>query len=243
MTLMNESDRPPQVFSQQLAGTAWAGLKAFAIAFFSLTATGTVLAIISFFVLDSHSRWAAAIAAVVAVFEGIVTGALLGSRHATAAAAAHALGHLRLGGAAVRFVFERLLGVRDQMEPGDRGARLVEAGRKMPLAEAERLVTEKMDDLSKTAPAPGWLATKIRSKVLRAVEAITLSRFREADAQEGGVDLMRLKTELEATIDERLAAKFKSSLTLWTIVAVVGLPATVAAQTGFLLLRLRSHGW
>jgi hypothetical protein len=240
---MNESDRPPQAFSQQLTGTAWAGLKAFAIAFFSMTVAGIVLAIVSFLVLDSHSRWAAVIASVVAIFEGIVAGALLGGRHATAAAAAHALGHLRLGGAAVRFVFERLLRIRDQTDPGDRGARLVEAGRKMPLAQAERLVTEKIDDLSKTAPAPGWLAKKIRARVLSAVEAVTLSRFREADAREGGVDLVRLKTELEATIDERLAAKFKSSLTLWTIVAVVGLPATVAAQTGFLLLRLRSHGW
>jgi hypothetical protein len=42
-----------------------------------------------------------------------VAGSILGARHASAAAAARALGELRLGSAAVRFIFERILGVHD----------------------------------------------------------------------------------------------------------------------------------
>jgi hypothetical protein len=239
---MNDPAPAPQTFTPRLAGAAWAGLRAFAVAFFAMAAAGIVLAIISFFILDGHSRWAAVIGAIVAVFEGIVAGSILGGRHASAAAAAHALGRLRLGSTVVRFIFERILGINDQMTPGSRGARFVDTGKKMPLAQAERLLTQKFDDFTKTAPAPGWLAQKIRARVLGAVEKVTLSRCRKADAEEGGVDLLKLKTELEATIDERLVDKFKGGLTLWTVIAVVGLPAAVAAQTIIVLLWLRSHG-
>jgi hypothetical protein len=231
---------PPLDFRQRLAGAVYAALKAYALAFLAMTAAGVVLAVISFLVLDGDSRWAAVLAAGVAIVQGIVAGSILGARHASAAAAARALGELRLGSAAVRFIFERILGVHDEMAPGSRGERLVETGKKMPLAQAERLVSQKMDDLGKSSPARGWLARKMRSRLLGAVEGVTLNRCRETDAREDGIDLLRLKNELETTIDDRLIERFTSGLTLWTILAVVGLPVAVAAQTYVVLMWLRS---
>jgi hypothetical protein len=240
MDLRMTESPPPLDFRQRLAGAVYAALKAYAAALSAMTAAGMVLAAVSFAVLDGQSRWAAVLVAVFAVIQGIMAGAVLGARHASAAAATHALSELRLGSAAVRFVFERMLGIHDEMAPGGRGQRLVEAGKKMPLAQAERLVSQKMDDLGKSSPARGWLARKMRTRLLGAVEGITLNRFRETDARKDGIDLLRLKNELETTIDARLIERFRSGLTLWTILAVVGLPVAVALQTYVLLMWLRS---
>jgi hypothetical protein len=70
----------------------------------------------------------------------------------------------------------------------------------------------------------------------------TATRFREEQARHGGVDLAMLQSGLEESADEVLVDKVRAGTALWTIIVIVGLPVTVAAQTYILIALLHSHG-
>jgi hypothetical protein len=70
------------------------------------------------------------------------------------------------------------------------------------------------------------------------VRRYTLARFRQEGARYGGIDLLKLKDELEQTVDDALVQKVRSGLWLWTALVILGLPLVVAAQTGLMLALL-----
>ena len=52
----------------------------------------------------------------------------------------------------------------------------------------------------------------------------TLARFREEGAKHGGIDLLKVKEELEQTVDDKLVEKIRGGLRVWTILVAIGLP-------------------
>jgi hypothetical protein len=243
-----------------LTGLAWVALRSFAITILVLSVAGVALAALSYYFLREH-HWAyGVIAAAAALFESVTIGIVLGTKRAVVMAIAHGLAKLRLGGFVVGLVFERMLGVAEGKEFGERGGRVSQGLERLPLARADELLSGAVRDLTGEAEQGGWLRRKIRGMLLEAVRKYTLARFREEGAKHGGVDLLKLKEEreegakhggvdllklkeeLEQTIDEALVAKVRGGLRLWTILVIVGLPVVVAVQTWVLLMLLHARG-
>jgi hypothetical protein len=205
----------------------------------ALTAAGAALALVSFYFLRDRPGYAA-IVAVLALAEGVATGVVLGVKRAIVLALAHGLAELRLGRSLVRLVFERMPGVAPGEEAGERGGRIARGLERLPLARAERLLTEAVEDLAGAADdEAGWLRRKVRARLLALVQKYTLARFRDEGARHGGIDLRKVREDLEERIDGALVTKVRGGLRLWVVLAIIGLPVVVAAQTYVALALLK----
>jgi len=221
-----------------LARTAWIGARSFLGTFLILTGAGVALAVVSYYFLRDHP-WYGVIVAALAVVEGVGTGVVLGAKRAVVMAAAHALGTLRLGRALLRLTFEHLLGDVEGREPGERGGRVARGLERLPLAQAERLLSRAVGAAAGEADTGGWLRRALQARLLSMVQRYTLARFREDGARHGGVDLLRVRDEVEERVDEALVEKVRGGLRLWTALVILGLPAVVAAQTYVALALLK----
>jgi hypothetical protein len=213
-----------------LARAAWLAVRSFLGTLALLTAAGITLAAASGYALWDRPAYAL-IAAGIALLEGVGAGAVLGAKRAVVVALAYALGKLRLGRALVQLVFDHLLGDLEGQEPGERGGLVVRQLERLPLARAERLLGRAVRAAAGEARTGGWLRRAIRARLLALVGKYTLTRFRDEGARHGGVDLLRVKEELEGQIDVALVNKVRGGLRLWTVLVIVGLPVVVAAQT------------
>jgi hypothetical protein len=220
------------------AGLALVFLRSFVVTLLVVLAAGVLLAAASAYLLWDYPVYASVTAAC-AVAESLATGVLLGGKRAVVMALAHGLRSLKLGRAVVGLVFEHALGVSSDQTVGDRGGTLTRAVERLPLAQAERRLTSAVSQLL-GEPHGGWLRRRLQARLLRAVQRYTLARFREDGARHGGVDLARVQTELEATVDDRLTARLRHGLNLWTLLVLFGLPAAVFAQTYILLALLHA---
>jgi hypothetical protein len=225
-------------FGNGLARTALVAVRSFVGTLAVLTAAGVALAAVSYYFLRDHPVYAL-LAAALAVVEGVATGVVLGAKRALVMALAHALGALRLGRALVRLVFDRLLGVAEGRAPGERGRRVARGIERLPLAQAEQLLARAVRLTAGEADAAGWWRRAIGARLLSLVQKYTLARFREEGARHGGVDLFKVREELEQQIDESLVEKVRGGLRLWTVLAIVGLPGAVAVQTYLALALLK----
>jgi hypothetical protein len=225
-----------------LASLAWVAMRSFVGTVLVLTLVGVVLAGLSYCFLPEYHWIYGAIAIVVTLIESVTTGFVLGAKRAVAIAVAHGLGSLRLGGALVRLVFERMLGVAGGEEIGERGGRITRGLEGVPLAQADELLSGAVRDVTGDAAQGGWLRRTIRGRLLEAVRRYTLARFREEGAKHGGIDLLKVKEELEQTVDDALVRKVRGGLRLWTVLVIFGLPLVVAVQTCIIIMWLHSHG-
>jgi hypothetical protein len=230
-------------------GSLWSGgarlvlvaVRSFVGTVLVLAAAGAILALCSYLILKDTPAYAL-IAAVVALLEALATGVVLGGKRALVMALAHGLSALRLGRTTVRILFGILLGIADGDEFGARGGALARALERIPLAQAEErlnIAVKVMVRSQTDGGLRGWLRRKLQSKLLRFIRTYTLARFREQDVQEGGVDLVKVQTDLEEFIDVRLLAKLRSGLNVWTILVILGLPSAVLAQTYIVLALLK----
>jgi hypothetical protein len=221
-----------------LARLAWVAVRSFASTLFLVSAAGVALAAVSAYFLWDHPVYAL-VAAVVAVAQGVAAGMVLGAKRAVVMALAHGLGALRLGRSLVRLVFDRLLGVAEGQEAGERGGRVARGLERLPLARAEKLLRGVVQGLLGETGEGGWLRRTIRRRLLALVEKYTLARFREEAATSGGVDLLKVREDLEGRIDESLVRKVRGGLRLWTVLVIVCLPLAVAAQTYLVIALLK----
>ncbi len=221
---------------------AWVALRSFGGTLLVLTLAGGGLAGWSYFCLREQSGFYGALAAAVAFGESVAIGFLLGAKRAVVMALAHALGTLRLGRSMVQLVFERMLGGAGQAGFGERGGRVARGLERLPLAQADELLSNAVRAVTGDAEQGGWVQRKIQARLLEAVRTYTLARFREEGARQGGIDLFKVQAELEQMVDEALVQKVRGGLRLWTVLVVVGLPLVVAVQTSVLLLLLHSRG-
>lgn len=223
-----------------LAGLAWVALRSFLGTVLVLTLAGIVLAGLSYYFLREHHRLYGMIAVAVALAESVAAGVVLGANRAVVTALAHGLRTLRLGRLLVRLVFDRMLGVDGGEAFGERGGRLAHGLERLPLAQAEARLTAAIQAVTGDAGQGGWLRRKLQARLLEGVRTYTLTRFREEGTQQGGVDLVKVREELEPTVDDALVRKVRGGLRLMTVLVVLALPGIVAIQTWVIIMLLHS---
>jgi hypothetical protein len=224
-----------------VTGLALVALRSFLGTFLIVSVAGAFLAAISAYFLRHHPLYAS-IAAAVAVAESVTSGILLGSKRAIVMTLVHSILSLQLGRAIVRLVFERL-GVNAGQEFGNRGGAIAQVAERLPLAQAESRLTAVANHLlvgRASEGGSGWLSRRVQARLLWMVQRYTLARFREERTRYGGVDLVKVRDELEVTIDNRLISKLRVGLNLWTALVILGLPAAVFAQTYLLIALLNA---
>lgn len=218
-----------------LTSLVWVAVRSFLLTLLVATSAGVVLAALSYVFLREHHWSYGMLAVVAAIGESVAIGVVLGGKRALATAIAHALGGLRLGRSLVRLIFERMLSIDDQAEPGERGRLMVRGLERLPLAQADDLLSRAVRAVTGEIGQGGWLRGKVQRRLLDAVGKYTLARFREEGAKHGGVDVLKVKDELEQTIDDTLARKVRGGLRYPTALAVIGLPLLVAFQTWLIM--------
>jgi hypothetical protein len=173
------------------------------------------------------------VAFVAAFAESVAAGVFLGGKRAMAIV--HALGVLRLGRSLVRLIFERMLRIDEDGDIGQRGGRIARGIERLPLARAEELLTRAVQAVTGDTAQSGWLRRKVQGRLLNTVGKYTLARFREDAAEHGGIDLLKLKDELEQTVDDALMRRFRGGFRTVTVLVMLGLPLLVAIQTWVIL--------
>jgi hypothetical protein len=224
-----------------LAKLAWVAIRSFVGTLFVFTLAGIVLAGLSYYFLREKEWFYGVIAVVVALIESVATGIVLGAKRAMVMAAAHGLGELQLGRSLVGLIFDRMLGVGGGGEVGERGGVITRSVERLPFAQADELLSGAVRGVTGEAQG-GWLRRKIQGRLLEGVRKYTLARFREEGTRHGGIDLLKMKQELEDTVDAALIRKVRGGLRLWTTLVIIGLPAVVAAQTWFIIMLIHAKG-
>jgi hypothetical protein len=222
-----------------LASLAWVAVRSFLGTLSLFLLAGLVLAGVSFYLLQEANLWYALLGAVLAVAEGLTIGVILGGKRAGIMALAHGLRRLGLGRVAVGLIFDRLLGMSEGEAFGERGNWAAQQLERLPLAQAEARLSGAINDLVQGSTGEGWLRRWLQGRLLRSIQKYTLTRFREEGAKTGGVDLLKVKADLETHIEDLLIAKLRGGLNLWTLWALLGLPALVAGQTYLAILLLQ----
>jgi hypothetical protein len=220
-----------------LANLAWIAARSFLATVFIATSAGILLAGLSYTFLREYHWSYGLLAVVAALVESLALGVWLGGKRALAMALAHGLGVLRLGRSLVRLIFERMLSVGDEDEPGARRGRITRGLEGLPLAKADDLLTRAVRAVMGEIGQGGWLRRKLHGRLLEVVRKYTLARFREEGAKHGGVDLVKMRDELEQTIDDSLVQKLRGGLLYPTALAIIGLPLVIAIQT-WLIVKL-----
>ena len=65
----------------------------------------------------------------------------------------------------------------------------------------------------------GWLLRKLQGRLVRVVQSLSIARFRQAGAA-GTIDLVRLRDDLAANIDNAVARKLAARLVFATRLAI-----------------------
>ena len=225
---------------KDLARLAWVATRSFVGTLGTLTLAGIVLAAASYFFLRQEPLYAV-VAALVAMAEAVSAGIFLGGKRALVMAVVEGVRKCGLGRKVVGLVFQHVLGGVEGQH-GERGGVVAQSLERLPLRQAETALRSAISTLIAAPGEGGWLRRKIRDRLLRVVEAGALTRFREEEARHGGVDLHRVRAELEGKAEDALVEKVSGGMKVWTIAVIVLLPLTVAAQTYIVLAWLRSHG-
>jgi hypothetical protein len=226
-----------------VGGLLLVAVRSFVCTLLGLLALGVILAACSYFILAQRHPVYGVLAALVALLGCLAVGVVLGAKRAPVMALVHGLRKHRLGALSVRLIFERLLGVHAEQAFGERGGVVARAVERLPLAQAEKRLDEAVTELLDAPAQGGGLAGRIRRRLqnilLRAVRKYTLARFREEDAQHGGIDLVRVQAEMGERIDGLLIGKLKRGINLWTGLILVGLPVQVIALDYVVLALLK----
>ncbi|MCK6544448.1 hypothetical protein L6R52_01130 [Myxococcota bacterium] len=218
--------------------------KSFFVSTAGMIAAGVVTAAIAAGIASPVAAWHGAIAALatVALFGGL--GAYLALQRAVGGAILAALEELGLGKKLLDKLFGQLLQVRDTEQHAERGISVARVAERLPLKTAESLLTTAVDRFvaaEEGARGPGaWLRRRISTGLMKKIEALTLGRFRDADAREGGVDLVKVRDELAEKVDEAAADQVRGMLlrvTLLAVGAATGGSLVVAALIRTLALR------
>ena len=215
------------------------GLKSFFRTVAVGVAASPLLAALCAWIAAGGSFWRGLVAALVALGCSGVAMVFLAGHRAAWRMLAVGLGKLELGRRALGVVFERLLQLGGDGEHGERGVGVARAAERVPLAEAERRLSQAVTGLVRaTGDGRGvraWLRRSLQRKLLELVQRVTLARFREEGAKAGGVDLLKVRDELSARIDRLLSEQVRSALNRMTALALLGV--TVASVAVAFALR------
>lgn len=167
-------------FASSALATAVLGLGVCAVSFLFASKRSTL-----------HGVFALAIA--LALFTAL--GLVLAVKRAILAALLHGFEKLQLGERTTRALFLRILA-------GETGAAIQRAAERVPLDVAEGKLRGAVDALVAEDRASGLFRRRIRAAAIDKVAIVTLARFRDEGARHGGVDLVKVRDELAARIDQ-----------------------------------------
>jgi hypothetical protein len=221
---------PPLVRSQ-IRSLIQVSIRTFVRAMAAWTLAGAVLAGAAYATLGDAPGFHRAIAVVAALAESGVLGFFLATKRAIAMTTVHTLGTFQLGRLATRTVFQRLLGIVEGGQFGERGGRIARGLERIPLATADALLSNAIGSMVGDANGEGALRRKLNFQLVDMIHRYTLARFREDDAKFGGVNLAAVQAELEPTIDARLIGKLRAGVRIATWFSALALLAVVALQT------------
>jgi len=230
--------------SRHLGALAWAAFRAFAGTLLVFIAAGLVLSAASYLWLKENRLYGSIFAAV-AFAEAMAAGIFMGNKRAILSALATGVGRAQLGSLFLALCFERLLQVSPEEAFGARGTRVAVALERLPLAQAEQRLAKVVEQLA-SEPIGGsrltvWFWRLLRRRLLWLVQTCTLAHFRQQEAQEGGVDLVKVKVELGPQIDKLLISRLKRGLNLWTCCLLLALFSVVAGQIYIVLWKLHAR--
>jgi hypothetical protein len=226
----------------QLASLTWVALRSFVGTMLILMLGGVILAGLSYYFVSKYDWAYGVMAAVLALVESVTIAIVLGAKRAVVLTLAEGLSALRLGRSLVGLIFERMLGVAAGNELDQSGGKIAQGLERLPLAQAQELLSSAVRTVTGDPAQGGWLRRKIQEWLLEAVRKYTLARFREEGATHGGVNLLKVKGELERTVDDALVQKVRGTLRLWTALVSIGLPLAVVVQNWAVVMLLRRRG-
>ena len=185
-----------------------------------------VLVIVAVVVAAPAPWWGMSLAVAIALSAGSVGGLVLAPKRAVSGAIADGIERTGLGKIICGLIFQRLLGVSEDDAHGERGLRAAQRAERLPLAAAEERLRSVVDRVARD-PGEGtgvaaWLRRKIRGALLEQIEGVTLVRFREEQQRHGGVDLVKVESELATTVDRLLVERFEDAAATTTYLVLAG---------------------
>jgi hypothetical protein len=226
-----------------VAGLLLIAVRSFLLTLLFMLLLGVVLAASSYWILSGPHWVYGAVAALVALIECIAVGIVLAAKRATAVTLVHSLCKYKIGSAAVRLIFGRLLGVTADEAHGERGGWLTRTAERLPLSQAEKRLDEAIHSIvnapSEGGGPTGWLRRRVQTRLLGAVHKYTLAHFRAEDARHGGVDLVQVQSDLGERIDGMLIGKLRGGINVWTFAVLIGLPVQIIALDYVVLALLK----
>ncbi len=202
-----------------------AGLKAMLRTTLGMVVAAVLCAVAAAFLARGAHWWQVPAAILVTLVAAAVAGAVLAMKSALFQAALHGLGQAQLGQKLFDRLFSSLLKIDEAQLHGERGGSLAQTGERMPLAQAETALKAAVarvleNEQAKTHGVRAWLKRKLSQLLMQKIELLTLSRFRLESAQHGGVDLLLVRNELALQVDRLLAAKIRSALFAFRVIAL-----------------------
>jgi hypothetical protein len=212
---------------------AWVAFRSFAGTLSLFVVVGLILGSISYVCLKEYGSYAWTLAVVVMV-ESVVIGLFLAGKRAILLAIATGVGRAQLGGEVLRLCMNNLLNVSQDGSFGERGSRAAVAVERLPLAQVEQRLARVVEEFTSCSISSGrftkWFWQTLHRRLLRVVQAVTMAQFREQESKEGGVDLVKVQSELGPKIDKLVIIKLTQGFNRWTAALFVALILLVFAQ-------------
>ena len=209
---------------------AKAAVRTFLVTWLVMIVIGIALAITADYLMPEVTSVVRVLIELLIVFEFVVLGAIIASRRSLLGTLMHGLKRQQLARSSVRMLFDRFAAVSAEESPGERGNVAIRAAERLPLAKAEELLQRILRGfagaLASRTDLPGRMGQRLQSHLFGRVGSVTLSKFRDHNKQHGGVDVLRVRDELENHIDTLLIGRLRWTVNLWTF----GVLAVVVAQ-------------
>lgn len=212
----------------------WVAVRSLTVTATLVLAAGVLLAWLSWVVLRDCPWWYGLIAVVLAVVEAVAAAVVLGIGRGVVNAAVETLRRLQLGRLIVGQVFQRILGVREGEDVGERGGAIARGLERLPLAQANQRLDTAVASVTGEGSEGGWLRRAVRRLLLKGVRAVTLARFRDSAARHGGVDLLKVRDGLGESVDGMVADHLRGQRRGWTLSVAVVLVLLALVQTAIL---------
>lgn len=207
-------------------------VRSFLLTLLLLLFLGVALAAASYWIL-SGSNWVyAVVAALVALIECIVVGIILAAKRAIAVTLVHGLRKHRIGSAAVRMVFDRLLGVKTEELHGERGGWMTRTAehchsRRPRKASITRSTASSMLPPKAAVRSAGCVAAYRAD--CSAPSTNTRWYTSATKTPNTAASISSRCGTTSAHIDGMLIGKLRGGINLWTITVLVGLPVQILA--------------
>jgi hypothetical protein len=212
----------PPIVVDVLVEVIGVALGAFLRTTLGMIVLGVVAAIGAYFYAASSGTWHGVLAIVATLGICAIAGGMLALKRSVLVAVRALANRHRVGAGLVEALFDRIAAV-----PG------VSTVERIPLGQAEQALSTVVRD---HVAGDGYFRRRISERLIATIEALTLARFRDAAARDGGVDLALVRGELSSRaaelVDEQLGTASRRLTILFVVIALA-----LSALLSFLIAR------